>query len=141
MDNLETLQDFYRTIWIGGRLDQMDRFFAPDARAGGLLPDLALGPADFEILVQTVMALVANPQIEIVHHLAQGDWIAALIDVHCRSRATGDPVRLSGQIMCRFDEGRIVEAYNHFDTMAFFQQLGLVAPETVEVMLAGDAAL
>lgn len=139
MSHSEVLEDFYQRVWVHGDTSAVDRFFVPDLRADGLMPDLALTPSEFQTLVQAVLALVEEPQVEIAQSIEDGDWLSALVHVRCVSRETGAPLQIHGQVMMRFDGDRIVEAYNHFDMLGLFVQIGALPPEAVERALSGEA--
>ena len=140
MSYREILQSFYDVVWVQGDVSAIDSYFAPQTEAQGLLPNMALDPADFEILVQTVMALVRDPKIEILRTIEDGDWGSALVHVTCQTRMTGQTVHLNGQVMARITDGKIAEVYNNFDMTSFFQDLGILPTDMIERALAGEIA-
>jgi hypothetical protein len=38
----------------------------------------------------------------------------------------------------RYEGDRIAEAYNHFDMISFFEQLGAFPPETMALCMSGE---
>jgi len=41
-------------------------------------------------------------------------------------------------VFCRFKDGQIVEAYNSFDFVGFFEQLGLLPESTIAICMSGQ---
>lgn len=141
MTNSEILHDFLQRIWLEGDLDFIDTVFAPDAGAEGLLPDMKLTPEDYKTMVMALMNLVTNPEITVIKTLADEDWVAVMTRVRAESQINNALITATGQIIARFDNGKIVEVYNHFDFLGLFQQLGLIPHEAVTLCLSGEPLL
>ena len=58
--------------------------------------------------------------------LSQDNMECALTHVTATHTATGKEVSFSGLCMCRFEDGKITEAWNHYDFLSMHQQLGRV---------------
>ncbi|PZX13636.1 SnoaL-like polyketide cyclase [Palleronia aestuarii] len=141
MRHEDILAEFYRTVWSEGDVASLGRYFSPDALTAGISPEFAFRIEDFQALVQAVLRLVDNVDVKLVRLVSEGEWLSALTEVSCTSRRTGAPVRLRGQSIMRFVDGKIVEAHNNFDTLDFFVQLGMLRPDfTVRLLVESDAA-
>lgn len=138
MPKMTLLRNWYQRVWIEGDLDAIDEFFAPRSVASGLMAELQVGPEDFRELVPAFMRLIRDPQVTIDAHLDSGDWLWALVTVNARSAEAMTPVRMTGQVMMRVENGKIAEAFNHFDFLNFFEQLGLLPPNTFALCLSGE---
>ncbi len=138
MDKLGILSDWYRRVWIEEDLDAIDEYFAPRCGADGLMPDGQVGAEDFRALVPALRALVRDIDIRIDRHVETGDWLWAQIVLSARTAHGIDPVGGTGQVMLRFDGGRITEAYNGFDFISFFEQVGLLPKDAFLLLLSGE---
>lgn len=138
MAHLDLLRDWFRQVWIEGDIAAIERFFAPQALAAGLVPGAGLGPADFAAFVPALRQHLRNPEITIRHHAETADTLWALIEVRAEAAQDMTPIRFDGQVMIRLAEGRIVAAHNHFDLVTLFEALGLLPPDTIALCLAGE---
>ena len=138
MQKAEILNNWYRRVWEQGDLNAIDEMFRPDTKAAGLLPDMRLGPDDFKELVFMVQELVEEIHSEIVKTVEQGDWLAALVQISTTNCMTGAPVSVSGQVMVRFEGDIMVETYNAFDFLSFFEQMHLLPEQVLPICLSGQ---
>lgn len=138
MKKIDFLRDWYTRVWIEADLTAIDAFFAPSAGADGLMPDGQVGPEDFRALVPALRALVRDLRIGIDTWQEGGDWLWAQITVSAFPNAGTRPMHASGQVMLRFRDGLIVEAYNCFDFLTFFTQAGLLPEDAFLLLLSGE---
>ncbi|WP_300517548.1 nuclear transport factor 2 family protein [Aliiroseovarius sp.] len=137
MTPLNTLKAWYDRIWLQGDLDAIDELFTPDTEAQGMM-EFAVGPEDFKALVPAFLAQVELEKVSYDKVLELGDWVWAHMSAHATSRASEAPITVTGQIMVRVQDGRIVEAYNQFDFLTLFEKLGYLPPETLALCLSGE---
>ncbi|PPB80046.1 SnoaL-like polyketide cyclase [Albidovulum inexpectatum] len=137
-DKLELLREWYRRVWIEADLDAIDDYFAPQAAADGLMPDGQVGAEDFRALVPALLALVRDLRIEVVKSVESDDWLWAQIVATGRSATSDNPIRAHGQVMVRISAGKIVEAYNCFDFITFFEQAGLLPKDAFLLLLSSE---
>lgn len=138
MTRSERLQRFYQDVWVHKDLDAIDRYFAPTAQAGGLIPQMQFSPKDFRDLVMAVSNLLGDIEIDCPVIVEKGDWVAALVRARTSRADTGAPVEVTGQTMVRFEGDQLVEAYNQFDYVSLFEQLGQFPADTVPVCMTGQ---
>lgn len=110
--------------------------FADEGIAHGLSDDPAnplRGPAGF--LPFHGQFRGAFPDIEVVveDQIAEGDRVATRCSVRGKHTgdslgfaATGSPVEFTGITITRIKDGKIVEAWNNFDFMKMYRQLGAI---------------
>ncbi|MCU9846706.1 ester cyclase [Defluviimonas sp. WL0024] len=138
MTKLEFLRDWYHRVWIEADLNAIDRYFAPRAGADGILPDGQVGVEDFRALVPALLSLVRDLAIDIDRSIETGEWLWAQITVRAVTAHGMDPIRASGQVMVRIEDGHITEAYNCFDFITFFEQAGLLPKDAFLLLLSGE---
>lgn len=141
-DNKAFMRRWFEEVWNKGREEAIDEMLAEDVVANGLVDESGeplRGTAGFKPYFRRFRE--AFPEIEVVVEdvIAEGDKVAARCTVRGYHRgdtlgfaATERPVEFTGVSIIRIRDGKIVEAWNNFDFMTMFQQLGalsLVAPE------------
>jgi len=138
MTNLELLQEWYRRVWIEGDLAAIDDYFAPQGGAEGILADGQVGAEDFRALVPTLLALIRDLRIDMVRSFETDDWVWAQLSVHGYTAHGVDRIAATGQVAARISDGRIIEAYNGFDFISFFEQIGLLPKDAFLLLLSGE---
>jgi steroid delta-isomerase-like uncharacterized protein len=133
-ENDALIRRWFEEVWNKGREEAIDEMFAEDGVANGLTDESGQalrGPAGFKPFFRKFRE--AFPEIEVVVEdtVAEGDKVAARCTVRGRHRgdtlgfaATQAPVEFTGICIGRIRDGKIVEAWNNFDFMTMFQQLG-----------------
>lgn len=136
--SLDLLQDWYRRVWIEQDLGAVEDFFAPRVGADGILADGQVRAEDFRALIPAIHALVRDLSITIERSHEMGDWLWTQI-VFAGHAAQGlEVVRTRAQVMVRIEAGRIAEAYNIFDALTFFEQLGQLPKDAQMLLLSGE---
>lgn len=138
MTKLELLREWYRRVWVEADPGAIDDYFAPRAGADGLMPDGQVSAEDFRALVPALLSVVRNLRIEIDRSIETEDWLWAQITVHAIHAQGMEPIRAGGQIMMRIEGTKIVEAYNAFDFITFFEQVGLLPADAFLILLSGE---
>lgn len=138
MDKADHLRDWFRRVWVEGDLAAIPEFFQPGAQAEGLMPGTATAAGDFAALVPALRQHLLHPEITLLRHFACGDRLWALVEIRAQSASDLAPIRFDGQVMLRYEGGRIAEACHHFDLVALFEALGLLPRDTIALCLAGE---
>lgn len=139
MTKRELLEAFYQRVWIGGDTALATEMFATQGKAEGMVTGMAMGGVDFGTIVEAFMALLEEPTYRIDRTVEEGDWLSALVTVEAHAASDGRPVSFNGQIMLRYTDGKVAEAYNHFDYVTLFEQLGLLPQDALVMFLSGAA--
>lgn len=128
------MRRWFEEVWNKGRAEAIDEMFAEDGVAYGLADETGAplrGAAGFKPFFQNFRNAFPDIEIVVEDAIAEGDKVAA----RCTVRAThaGDglgfaatqrPVEFTGIALVRVRDGKIVEAWNNFDFMGLFQQVG-----------------
>jgi steroid delta-isomerase-like uncharacterized protein len=135
MANPDTvLRTWFEEVWNQGREETIDRLFARDGLAHGLPGAAPLrGPEAFKPFFRNFRSAFPDIRIDVIRTVTEGDMGA----IHLRVTgthtghtlglpATGKPAEFSGMCIARIRDGQIVEAWNSFDFLTFYQQLGVV---------------
>ncbi|MCA1566652.1 MAG: ester cyclase [Acidobacteria bacterium] len=128
------IRRWFEEVWNKGREEAIDEMFAEDGVAYGLADETGAplrGPSGFKPFFRNFRGAFPDIEVIVEDTVAEGDRVAA----RCTLRAThaGDglgfaatqkPMEITGIAIVRVRDGRIVEAWNNFDFMGMFQQLG-----------------
>lgn len=133
-DNVSVIRRWFEEVWNHGREEAIDELFDEEGQAHGLAdePGAALrGPTGFKPFFRRFREAFPEIQVVVEDTLSEGDKVAARCTVRGRHRgdtlgfkATDSPVQFDGICIVRVRNGKIVEAWNNFDFMSMFQQLG-----------------
>jgi steroid delta-isomerase-like uncharacterized protein len=127
------MRTWFDEVWNQGREDAIDRILAGDAVAHGLPGGPARGPQAFRSIFNTFRGAFPDIHIVVERTVTEGEMVA----VYCRVTgthtgdglgmpATGKPVEFDGVTIARVADGRVREAWNCFDFLTMYQQLGAV---------------
>lgn len=125
---------WFEEVWNQRREDAIDEMFDAEGVANGLTDadgNPLRGPESFKTLHRAFLAAYPDLNITIEDTVTEGDKIAA----RCTVRAThaGDglgfaptnrPIEFSGLTIVRIKDDKIVEAWNEFDFMKMYAQVG-----------------
>jgi steroid delta-isomerase-like uncharacterized protein len=135
-ENKALVRRWFEEVWNKGRADAIPEMFDKDGVAHGLADDPAhplRGPEGF--LPFHAQFREAFPDIEVVveDQIAEGDLVATRCSVRGKHAgdslgfaATHSPVEFTGVSITRIKDGKIVEAWNNFDFMRMYKQLGAI---------------
>lgn len=134
----ETLMHrWFEEVWNQGREEAIDELFAEDGIGYGLPTESGepiRGPKDFKPFHRQFREAFPNIRVGVEDIIADGDKIVA------RCRVTGSlegeslrvtpdsqPVDFTGVVIARIENGKIAEAWNEFDFMKLYSQLGVLS--------------
>lgn len=138
MTKSELLREWYDQVWVQGNLDAIDQFFDPGAMAEGIIPEMQVGPEDFREMVIAFRHHVGEIKIDIPNMIENDEWVASILHVHTSRADNGAPIEVTGQVMVRFKDNKLVEAYNQFDFISLFEQLGQLPEDTLPICMTGQ---
>ena len=133
-ENSALIRRWFEEVWNKGREEAIDELFAAEGIAHGLADEAGndlRGPQDFKPFFRKFRS--AFPEIEVVVEdtVAEGDKVAARCVVRGKHQsdslgfaATGQATEFTGITIVRIEKGKIVEAWNNFDFMTMYKQLG-----------------
>ena len=129
------LRAWFDGVWGRGDEATIDQLLHADGLIHGLpTPDgqPIRGPEQFKPFYRAFRSAFPDIAIELRHVVTQGDLCVA----HCLVRAThtgdgldlpatGRPVVIEGFAMCRAAGDKVAEAFNCFDFLGMYRQLGV----------------
>jgi len=131
-ENKALLRRWFDEVWVKGRVDAIDEMLARNALIHGLGPE-PQGPEEFKRFHAVYTSTFPDVTIQVEDILAEGNLVAARWSGTGTHRgeglgfaATGMPVRFSGMVFVRVENGMFAEGWNIFNELGMFQQLGIV---------------
>jgi steroid delta-isomerase-like uncharacterized protein len=131
-ENKALVQRWFDEVWSNGRAAAIDEMLAANAVVHGLGPEM-VGPAQFKAFHAAYRDAFPDVTIRVEHMVAEGNFVAARWSGTGTHRgnglgfaATNKPVRFSGMLFVRVENGRLAEGWNNFDQLGMLQQLGVV---------------
>ncbi len=135
-ESKEVMRRWFEEVWNKGREEVIDQLFAEDGVAHGLADESGSelrGPEGFKPFFHKFRGAFPDIQVVIEDAIAEGDKVAVRCSVRARHTgeglglaATNQPVAINGMCIARVKNGKIVEAWNNFDFMGLFQQIGAI---------------
>jgi steroid delta-isomerase-like uncharacterized protein len=127
---------WFEEVWNKGRADAIAEMLAEDAVVHGLSEDAAnplRGPAGFVPFHAQFREAFPNIEVVIEDQIGEGDRVATRCSVSGKHEgdslgfaATQAPVEFTGVAITRIKDGKLVEAWNNFDFMKMYRQLGAI---------------
>jgi steroid delta-isomerase-like uncharacterized protein len=133
-DNKALIRRWFKEVWNKGRAEAIDEMFAADGIANGLSDEKGeplRGPDDFKTFFYKFRDAFPDIEVIVEDTIAEGDKVAARCVVRATHQgaglgfaATQKPMEITGIAIVRIENGQIAEAWNNFDFMSMFRQLG-----------------
>ena len=134
-ENKALVRRWFEEVWNKGRAEAIEEMFAEHGIAHGLADDPShpiTGPRDYRPFYEVFRQAFPNITIVVEDMVAEGDKVAARCSVRGKHEgdfmgraATQSPVEITGITIVRIENGKIVEAWNNFDFMTLYKQVGL----------------
>ena len=131
MANELFMQRWFEEVWNNKNEAAVDEMFAEDGVGYGLGDENVVGPENFKVFHRAFVSAYPDLKVTVEDTLVDGDKIA----VRCKvtgSHAgegigvspTNQPVEFTGMVIVRVKDGKIVEAWNEFNFMEMYKQVG-----------------
>ena len=134
--NKALMRRWFEEVWNKGSADAIPEMFAKDGIAHGLSQEAQAplrGPSDFLPFHAQFRGAFPDIEVMVEDQIAEGDMVATRCSVRGKHSgdslgiaATHSPVDFTGMTITRIRDGKIVEAWNNFDFMRMYRQLGAI---------------
>lgn len=125
---------WFHEVWNQGNEQIIDELMSPDCLAHGINSEEGTkGIEAFKDFYRNFKGQFDNINVKILDVISQDDMECAHTEVTAIHNETGKQVKFSGLVLARIENGKIAEAWNHYDFLNMYQQLGqvLTTPEKV----------
>jgi predicted ester cyclase len=127
---------WFEEVWVKGRPEAIPEMMAGDCVVHGLSEDPSQplrGPAGFLPFHSQFREAFPNIMVVVEDQIGEGDLVASRCSVRGRHegdslgyKATQSPVEFTGIAITRIKNGKFVEAWNNFDFMKMYKQIGAI---------------
>lgn len=121
-------------VWDNGREDAIDEMMDANAIVHGIEGINAPGPEGFKMFFKSFKQQFPEISIDVEDVISEADFETARCNVSAVD-ANGKKVNFTGMTFIQIRNGKIVEAWNNFDFLSMYQQLGfnITAPQETPV--------
>ena len=133
-ENSALIRRWFEEVWNKGREEAIDEMFAEDGIAHGLSDESGepmRGATDYKPFFRKFRNAFPDIEVVVEDTITEGDKVAARCTVRGKHQsdslgfaATQKPMEITGMTIVRVRDGKIIEAWNNFDFMTMFKQLG-----------------
>jgi len=131
MADAEFVHRWFEEVWNKKSEAAVDEMLAADGVGHGLSGGPIRGPEAFKAYQRQLIEAFPDLRVEVIDTVVEGDKIAArcrVTGVHQGNSlgimATNSPVDFTGMLILRVQDGKIVEAWNEFNFMEMYKQVG-----------------
>ncbi len=117
---------WFQEVWNEGREDLIDELMSQKSIVHGIAEGQTKGAEGFKSFYRDFKSQFHDIRVDFQDALSQDNMECALTHVTATHKETGKKVSFSGLCMVRYEEGKIAEAWNHYDFLSMHQQLGRV---------------
>ena len=135
-ENKALIQRWFEEVWNQGDANVIDELLAEDGVIHGLVDasgNPVYGLEGFHTFHTQFRGAFPDINVSVDDVIAEGDKVVARCSVrgkhtgeHLGFEATNAPVQFEGVAIVRIKNGKIVEAWNHFDFLEMNKQLGVL---------------
>ena len=130
------LHRWFEEVWNKGKAELIDEMIAPECIAHGLddpSGNPVCGPEEFKKFFLGFRSAFPDIHITVQETVSEDDLVVAYCRITATHKgeafgmqATGKLIAFDGTLMFRVRDGKVVEAWNSFDFLKMFQQMGVV---------------
>ena len=120
-------------VWNEGREDSIDEMLHENAVVHGIEGITEPGPKGFKIFHQNFKNQFPTIHVEVDDVFSEGGFETSRCTVD-GTTANGQNVHFTGMTCVKVENGKIKEAWNNFDFMSMYQQLGFKMTAAEEVV-------
>jgi steroid delta-isomerase-like uncharacterized protein len=128
---------WYEEVWNKKRENAIDEMLSPDVVLYGLTDsptEALIGPEAFRVYWRQMIGIFPDLQAAVESTIAEDDRVAARCSLRATHsgegmgvKPTGKKIHVTGVRICTFRDGKVTEAWNSFDFLLVYRQLGLIA--------------
>ena len=124
MSNYTLLHRWFDEVWHKGNENAIDELLDENAVIHGLEIDSELtGPTAFKPFYRNFRESFPSIHVELDHLIEVNDFETAYCTVTGKN-VKGQEVNFNGIVVCKFKDGKMIEAWNAFDFLKMYQQTG-----------------
>jgi predicted ester cyclase len=131
MAEAEFMHRWFEEVWNNKNEAAIEEMFDEGGVGYGLGPENIVGPEQFKVFHRAFVAAYPDLRVTVQDSVVEGDKIAVRCKVTGSHNGDGigvsptnQPVEFTGMVIVRVKDGKIVEAWNEFNFMEMYRQVG-----------------
>jgi predicted ester cyclase len=131
MAEAEFMHRWFEEVWNNQNEAAIEEMFAANGVGHGLGPEPIVGPENFKTFHRAFVSAYPDLKVHVEDTVVEGDKIATRCRVTGSHQGNGigvaptnTPVEFTGMVIVRVQDGKIVEAWNEFNFMEMYKQVG-----------------
>jgi predicted ester cyclase len=129
VQNKALMLRWYDQLWNNGNEAIIDELMHPQCRAFGLGAEPVIGTEAFKQFYRSFADAYQDIHIKIDKNLTDGNYVISLCSITAVHRKTGKRVDFSGTSVSQVENGKVTSAWNHFDFLTMYLQVGAIDAE------------
>jgi predicted ester cyclase len=119
------LYKWFDEVWNKGDESAIDRLMSEESSAKGIIADdQPKGAAGFKVFFNGFRSQFHDIKVDVEDVVSEDDMESARTNVSAIHTASGKKVHFSGMCMVKLAGGKITEAWNNYDFLNLYEQLG-----------------
>jgi predicted ester cyclase len=114
---------WFQEVWNNSRKDAIDEMLDDNAIVHGIEGVNTPGPEGFKVFYDSFKQQFPQVHVEVEEAVSEGEYETSRCTVHATT-ANDQKVTFSGMTHLKIKNNKIVEAWNNFDFLSMYQQLG-----------------
>lgn len=114
---------WFSEVWNKGNVILIEEMLDENVRIYGLDIDTQ-GKEQFRNFYDEFNESFKDIHVEIEFVIRENEYEAAVCKARATQRFTGREVSFSGMVMVKIKDGKVIEAWNNFDFLSMYLQLG-----------------
>ncbi|HWJ25863.1 MAG TPA: ester cyclase [Flavisolibacter sp.] len=121
------LYRWFNDVWNNDDENAIEKLMNPDTYAHGIFKNgEPIGAEGFKKFFREFRSQFQDIHIDVDDVVVQDDMESARNTIRAMHIPTGRPVTFGGICMVRIENGKIAEAWNHYDFLDMYQQIGQI---------------
>jgi predicted ester cyclase len=114
---------WFQEVWNNGRKSAIDEMLDDNAIVHGIEGVNTPGPEGFKVFYDSFKQQFPQVHVEVEEAVSEGEYETSRCTVNATT-ANHQKVTFSGMTHLKIKNNKIVEAWNNFDFLSMYQQLG-----------------
>lgn len=132
------LHYWFDEVWCNGNLDAVGEVMTSGTVISGAVSALAVPNEDYAEVVAAIRNLLGPIRVSFTHAMETEDWVSVRLLVTTSAPEEETPFEVSGQIMARVVDDKIVELHSNIDYLRMFEMLGQLPPDAMAICMTGE---
>ncbi len=132
------LQTWYDRVWKEEDTSAIEEMLKPQCELEGLGKQTLIGCEQFTGFHQAILAKLSNINITIDKSMENDGWVSALCSLTAVAKHSGKPVVITGAVFACIEADQFTHAYDHWDFIGLWEQLGLLPENSFATALMGE---